>query len=342
MSIDPYERVTLGRTAVAVTRLGFGAAAIGGLYRAVVEADGVATVQRAWDMGIRYLDVAPLYGYGNSERRLGLGLAGKPRDAFTVSTKVGRLLVPVDALTPAMDRDHQAFNGRDDAYYQGVPPVRPVFDYSGDAIRRSVESSLERTGLGRVDILYIHDPDDHLDAALRGAWPALERLRSEGTVGAIGLGMNTADALTWFCRRADPDVLLVAGRYTILDQTALVELLPLCVEKTISVVIGGVMNSGLLADPRPGATFDYAPADAAIVARAQQLRDVCARHGVSLRAAAVQFVFAHPTVASVVAGVRSIAHLDEYPELMTAPIPAALWSELRTEGLLDPAAPVPA
>jgi len=342
MSIDPNERVTLGRTTVPVTRLGFGAAPIGGLYRPVEDADAVVTVERAWDLGIRYYDVAPLYGYGNAERRLGMALAGKPRDAFTVSTKVGRLLVPVDAITPAMDRDRQAFNGQDDAFYQGVPPVRPVFDYSGDAIRRSVEDSLERTGLGRLDILYIHDPDSHMEAALRETWPALERLRSEGTVGAIGLGMNSADALTWFCRRTDPDALLVAGRYTILDQSALAELLPLCLEKTISVVIGGVMNSGLLVDPKPGATFDYAPADAAILARAEHLRDVCARHGVSLRAAAVQFVFAHPTVASVVAGVRSVAHLDEYPELMAAPIPAALWADLRAEGLIDPAAPVPA
>ena len=217
-----------------------------------------------------------------------------------------------------------------------------MFDYSGDGIRRSVEDSLERTGLGRIDILYIHDPDSHMEAALRDAWPALERLRAEGTVGAIGLGMNTAEALAWFCARATPDVLLVAGRYTILDQSALTELLPRCEADRIAVVIGGVMNSGLLVDSKPGATFDYAPADAVRVARAQRLREVCATHDVSLRAAAVQFAFAHPTVACVVAGVRRIAHLEEYPELMSAPIPAALWADLRAEGLIDAAAPVPA
>ena len=231
---------------------------------------------------------------------------------------MGRLLVPTGSLTPDMDRDWQRFGDQLDAYYHGTPDVRPVFDYSGDGIRRSVEDSLERTGLGRIDILYIHDPDTHMEAALRDAWPAMERLRAEGTVGAIGLGMNTAEALAWFCARATPDVLLVAGRYTILDQSALVELLPRCEADGIAVVIGGVMNSGLLVDPKPGATFDYAPADAVWVARAQRLREVCAGHGVSLRAAAVQFAFAHPTVVCVVAGVRRIAHLDEYPELMAA------------------------
>jgi D-threo-aldose 1-dehydrogenase len=341
MAIDPYERVRLGRTSVVVTRLGFGAAPAAGLYRAVSEADGVAAIRHAWDMGIRYFDMAPLYGYGDAETRCGIALRDEPREDLTISTKVGRLLIPTDQLTPQMDRDWQRFGDQTDAYYQGTPDVRPVFDYSGDGIRRSVEDSLERTGLGHLDILYIHDPDDHLETALREAWPALERLRAEGTVGAIGLGMNSADHLAWFCARATPDVLLVAGRYTILDQSAMSELMPRCEADGIAVVIGGVMNSGLLVDPKPGATFDYAPADQAWVEKAQRLRDVCRAHEVNLRAAAVQFVFAHPAVASVVAGVRSIAHLDEYPELMRAPIPAALWSDLRAEGLLDPTAPVP-
>lgn len=342
MGIDPYARVRLGRTDVEVTRLGFGAAPAAGLYRPVAEPDGVATIRHAWEMGIRTFDMAPLYGYGNAERRCGLALQGEPRDTFTISTKVGRLLIPTDQLTPDMDRDWQRFGDQPDAYYHGTPDVRPVFDYSGDGIRRSVEDSLERTGLGRIDILYIHDPDGHMETALHEAWPAMERLRAEGTVGAIGLGMNSADHLAWFCARATPDVLMVAGRYTILDQAALAELLPRCVADGIAVVIAGVMNSGLLADPRPGATFDYAPADQSWVDKAQRLREVCAAHGVSLRAAAVQFAMAHPAVVSLMAGVRSIAHLDEYPELMTVPIPASLWSDLRAQGLLDPSAPVPA
>jgi D-threo-aldose 1-dehydrogenase len=342
MTIDPHARVRLGRTGVEVTRLGFGAAAAGGLYRAVAEADGVATIRHAWEMGIRYFDMAPLYGYGNAERRCGIALRDEPRDSFTISTKVGRLLIPTAELTPDMDRDWQRFGDQADAYYQGTPDVRPVFDYSGDGIRRSVEDSLERTGLGRIDILFIHDPDSHMEAALREAWPAMERLRAEGTIGAIGLGMNSADHLAWFCRHATPDVLLVAGRYTILDQSAMSELMPRCVADGIAVVIGGVMNSGLLVDPKPGATFDYAPAQQAWVDKAQRLREVCRAHGVNLRAAAVQFVLAHPAVVSVVAGVRSVAHLDEYPELMAQPIPAALWSDLRSEDLLDPSAPIPA
>ena len=176
---------------------------------------------------------------------------------------------------------------------------------------------------------------------MRGAYPALERLRSEGSVGAIGLGMNSAEHLAWFARQGDFDVFMVAGRYTLLDQAALPELLPLCLEKGIAVVIAGVMNSGILADPRPGSPFNYAPADAVWVERAQRLRDVCERHGVPLKAAAVQFVFAHPAVVSLAAGVRRIAHLEEYPTLLRTPIPAALWDELRASGLLPADAPTP-
>jgi D-threo-aldose 1-dehydrogenase len=216
-----------------------------------------------------------------------------------------------------------------------------VFDYSRDGVRRSLEGSLERLGIERIDIAFIHDPDDHWEAAIGEAYPELARLREEGTIGAIGAGMNQAGMLARFAREGDFDAFLVAGRYTLLDQAALPELLPLCVEKRIAVVIGGVMNSGLLADPRPGATFNYVPADAGRVARAERVRSVCERHGVPLKAAAVQFPFAHPAVASLVAGVRSIDHLDEYPELMRRSIPAELWSELKSEGLLAAGAPTP-
>lgn len=342
MSIDPVERVPLGRTNVKVTRLGFGSAPIAGLYTPVTDDDGAAVVRHAWDLGIRYFDTAPLYGYGNGERRTGLGLAGKPRDAFVVSTKVGRLLVPQERITPDMERDWQRYGDEIDWYHKGVDETRPVFDYSGDAVRRSVEQSLERLKLDRIDILYVHDPDDHMEQAADETFPALARLRAEGTVGAIGFGMNVAEKLAWFTERLDPDVLMVAGRYTLLDQAAIGELLPLCERKGVSIVIAGVMNSGMMADPKPGATFNYSPAEESWVRKAQAIRDVCVRHGVNQRAAAMQFPFAHPTVASVVAGVRTFPHLDEYPELMQVPIPAALWQELRAEGLIDPAAPVPA
>ncbi len=196
--------------------------------------------------------------------------------------------------------------------------------------------------MDRIDIALIHDPDDHWEAAIGEAWPALARLREQGVIRAVGAGMNQSAMLARFAREGDFDVFLLAGRYTLLDHEALGELLPLCVEKGIGVMIGGVMNSGILADPRPGGRFNYGIAPAAVVERAQRLAAVCARHGVSLKAAAVQFPLAHPAVAAVVAGVRSVDHLDEYPRLLAEPIPADLWAELRQDGLIPAAAPTPA
>lgn len=341
MTYDPFGPVALGRTALRVTRLGFGTAPIGGLYRKVEEDDALATVRRAWEIGIRYFDVAPLYGYGNAERRLGRVLRNLPRGAFVLSTKVGRLLYPRNEIPPGAEIDRQASGGREDAYYLGTPPVRPVFDYSYDGVMRSVEQSLDRLGLDRIDILFIHDPDDHWEAAIDGAYPALHRLREEGVVGAIGAGMNQAAMLARFAREGDFDVFLLAGRYTLLDQSALPELLPLCAEKRIAIVVGGVMNSGILADPRPGSRYDYLPAEPTLVERAVRLRSVCERYGVPLKAAAVQFPLAHPAVACVVAGVGRRDHLDGYPALMRHPIPADLWAELKSTGLLPADAPLP-
>jgi D-threo-aldose 1-dehydrogenase len=341
MPFDARERVDLGRSGLRVTRLGFGAAPIGGLYTAVDDADARATVDRAWELGIRTFDVAPLYGYGAAERRLGSALAGRPRDEFVLSTKVGRLVRQSDAITPTDDVDPQAMDGRQDAFYVRSEPVRMVFDFSADGVRRSIEESLARLGLDRIDIALIHDPDTHWAAAIDDAFPALARLRGDGVVRAIGVGMNQSAMLARFAREGDFDVFLLAGRYTLLDQDALGELLPLCVERDIAVLAGGAMNSGILADPTPGGRFDYQPAPPAIVERARRLAAICARHGVPLRAAAVQFPLAHPAIRSLIAGVRRIDHLDEYPELMAHPIPADLWSELRAEGLIDPVAPVP-
>lgn len=342
MAFDPSERVAVGSTPLRPTRLGFGTAEIGGLYRAVADEVAVALVRRAWDAGVRYFDTAPLYGYGNAERRLGLALRDRPRDDFVLSSKVGRLLVPIGELPPDADIDPQRMNGVDDASYAGTPPVRVVFDYSRDGVLRSVEASLTRLGLDRIDILYIHDPDDHWQAAIDGAYPALHSLREQGVVGAIGAGMNQAEMLARFAREGDFDVFLVAGRYTLLDQAALPELLPLCVEKGISVVAGGAMNSGLLADPKPGARFNYAPAPPDLVARAQRIRAVCERHDVPIKAAAIQFALAHPAVVSLVAGVRTVEHFDDYPHYLATSIPDDLWGELQTEGLIHPDAPVPA
>lgn len=341
MPFEPNDRRTISRTGLSVTRLGFGAASIGGLFEAVSDEDAVATVSRAWDLGIRMFDVAPLYGYGAAERRLGAALSGRPRDGYVLSTKVGRLVRPADGIPPDADVDHQALAGREDAYYVRTEPVRLVFDYSADGVRRSIEESLERLRLDRIDIALIHDPDDHWQQAIDGAWPALARMREEGTIRAVGVGMNQSAMLARFAREGEFDVFLVAGRYTLLDQDALTELLPRCVERGIAVLVGGVMNSGVLADPRPGSHFDYKPAPRAVVERARRISDVCDRHGVPLRAAAIQFPLAHPAVVSLIAGVRRIGHLEEYPELMRRPIPAALWDDLRSEGLIGAEAPVP-
>jgi len=301
----------------------------------VSDEDAIATVEHAWNLGIRTFDVAPLYGFGAAERRVGRALQGRPRDEFVLETKVGRLVLPLDAIPAGADIDPQ------DANYPQDEPVGIVFDYTADGIRRSIEASLERLELERIDIALIHDPDDHWPEAIEGAYPALARMRDEGLIRAIGAGMNQAAMLTRFAREGDFDVFLLAGRYTLLDQEALAELLPLCLERDIAILIGGAMNSGILADPRPGSRFNYRPASTAVVDRARRLAVVCDRHAVPLRAAAIQFPLAHPAVRSLIAGVRRIDHLDEHPELMRLPIPADLWTDLRAEGLIPAEAPVP-
>jgi D-threo-aldose 1-dehydrogenase len=321
--------------------LGLGAASIGGLYQSVSDAAAATLVDHAWKVGIRYFDAAPLYGYGNGERRMGLGLAGKPRDSFAFSTKIGRLLIPRGEVPPDADVDRQSLGVDEDAYYVDTPPVRVVFDYSYGGVMRSLDSSLERLGMDHIDIAYIHDPDDHWEQALSGAWPALRRLRDEGVVKAIGVGIKQVPMLIRFAQETDMDVFMVAGRYTLLDPSAIHELLPLCEERGIAVVIAGVMNSGILADPLPGARFDYAPADPEWLNRAAELRAVCQEHDVPLKAAAVQFALAHPQVVSLVAGVRTREHLEEYPQLMQVPIPDELWEEFRRRRLIPEQSPVP-
>jgi D-threo-aldose 1-dehydrogenase len=282
--------------------LGLGTAPLAGLYEPVDDETAQGVVERAWELGLRYFDTAPYYGSGLAERRLGAVLARKPRDAFAVSTKVGRLL-------------HADASGWQGAY----------FDFSHDAALRSLEQSLERLGLDRIDVALVHDPDDHYDEALAGAFRALERLRDEGVVHAIGVGMNQVELLCRFAREADPDCFLVAGRYTVLDRTAADELLPLCTEQGIAVIAGGVFNSGILAG---GDTFDYQAADREVVARVERLRDVCSRWDVPLAAAAVQFPRHHPVVASVLVGCRSPQELEEDVRLSELELPPRLWQEL--------------
>lgn len=318
-------RTTLGRGTVPVTGLSFGAAGIGNLYTAVAPGDAAAAVDAAWEAGIRYFDTAPHYGLGLSERRLGEALRARDRAAYAVSTKVGRLLEPVAGRPYGDDLGHGF----------AVPAThRRVWDFSADGVLRSVEQSLVRLGLDRIDIVYLHDPDDHAEQALREAYPALERLRAEGVVGAVGAGMNRPEPLTRILRETDADVVLCAGRFTLLDRSALTELLPVAAARGRSVVVGGVFNSGLLADPRPGARYDYAAAPPELLDRARRMDAVSRRYGVPLRAAALHYPLRHPAVASVLVGARSAAEVRDAARLAAGTVPDDLWAELRAEGLL--------
>ncbi|MFB7613604.1 aldo/keto reductase [Kitasatospora sp. NPDC056181] len=323
-------RNRLGRSPVRVSELAFGAAGIGNLFTAVSDEQAEQAVHAAWEAGVRYFDTAPHYGLGLSERRLGDALSAMPRSEYVLSTKVGRLLEPADP------------GGDDLANGFAVPAThRRRWDFTAEGVRQSIEESLNRLDTDRIDIAYLHDPDDHADQALAEAYPELERLRAEGVLGAIGVGMNQADLLARFVRETDIDAVLLAGRYSLLDQRGLTELLPLAQQRGVGVVIGGVFNSGLLADPRPGATFDYTAAPADLVSRALDLKAVCARYGVPLRAAALRFPFGHPAVASVLVGTRSAAEVLDASAMLHEGVPDALWAELKERGLLPADVPTP-
>ncbi|MEY9862251.1 D-threo-aldose 1-dehydrogenase [Catenulispora sp. GAS73] len=305
---------TIGR-GVALTELSFGAAALGNLFTAVTDDEARAAVDAAWDAGIRAFDTAPHYGLGLSERRLGAALRERPRGEFAVSTKVGRILEPV--ADPV---------GLDDEGFAVPAAFRRVWDFSGDGVRRSIEASLERLGLDRVDTVLIHDPDRHEDQAIGEAFPALAKLRDEGVIGAVGVGMNQVRVPLRFVLETDIDVVLLAGRYTLLDRSG-TELLDRAAAHGVDIVIGGVFNSGLLVDPKPSSTYDYAAVPPEILAEALRLKDICERHGVPLRAAALQFPLRHPAVRSVLIGARSPQEVRDCVEMARVPIPDALWAE---------------
>jgi D-threo-aldose 1-dehydrogenase len=323
------KKVRLGRSTLEVTRLGLGTAPLGGLFAPVSDADAEATIAQAWSLGVRLFDAAPLYGFGLAEQRLGRFLRTQPRDSFVLSTKVGRLL-RADRPSPAED-DH----------YKGTSSARPHFDYSYDGVMRSVDESLTRLGLDRVDILLVHDPDDHYDDAVSGAFRALLRLRDDGTVKAIGAGMNQSEMPARFAEAVPVDCFLLAGRYTLLDQDALTTLFPVCLERNIGIILGGIYNSGILADPHGAAKFNYEDADPALVARARELDALCRRHGTELKAAAIQFAQAHPAVTVALQGARSAAEAADNVAMANAPVPPSLWRELRARNLVHPHAPVP-
>lgn len=317
------------RTGLPLTELGLGCAQFGNLYREMPDATVDEIVDTAWAAGIRLFDTAPHYGLGLSERRLGAALRRYPRDEYVLSTKVGRLLRPNPEPT---GQDREGFV---------VPDTETrVWDFSERGVTTSIEESLERLGLDRIDIAYIHDPDNHWDEALTGAVPALQRLRAEGVIGGFGAGMNQAAMLTRFVLEADADVVMLAGRYTLLEQGALHDLFPAANQTGAAVVIAGVYNSGLLAKPRPaaGAQYDYGDAPAELIARANALADICERHGVTLPDAAIRFPLLQQSVASVVVGASRPGHVPDAVARYSAEIPDTLWGDLVSAGLVSPAA----
>ncbi len=322
-----------GRGGLTITELSFGAAQIGNLFTAMTDEHAIGAVDAAWSAGVRYFDTAPHYGVGLSERRLGAALARRPRDEFVVSTKVGRLLVP----------DPEGASRRDTDGFDVPGAWRRVRDYSRDGVLRSLRESQDRLGLRRIDIALVHDPDDHYRAALEGSFPALEQLRQEGVITSYGAGMNQSAMLAEFVRHTDLDIVMLAGRYTLLEQGALDDLLPLCLEHHVSVIAAGVFNSGLLASdrPAPGARYNYTTAPASLLGRASQIARICEQFGTTLPAAAAQFPLAHPAVASVCLGMRSPEHVRRNAALFGTPVPAGLWPALKSRGLLREDAPVP-
>ena len=326
--VNPLATTEIGTTGLRITRLGIGGAPIGSLFRTVSDDDAVATVRRGLELGLNYIDTAPLYGHGISEMRLGHALQDIPRDSLVLSTKVGRVLNPVEVAPSS-------------PHFQSLPKMEPVFDYSRDGILRSLEESLKRLNLDRVDIAYIHDADDHWEQAIGEAYPTLADLRSQGIVQAIGVGMNQWEMEARFAREGDFDCFLLAGRYTLLDQSSLAELMPVCREKNVSLVLGGPYNSGILAsDLGSRATYDYETAPREIIEKARRIKAVCDRHAVPLKAAALQFGLLHPVVAATIPGSRSAAEIEENFRMASHPIPGDLWAELKHEELIDPLAPV--
>lgn len=323
-------RNRLGKTDVHVTELGFGGGPLGGLFAPLDDETAAGALQAAWAAGIRYFDTSPHYGIGHSERRVGALLRDRPRDEFTLSTKVGRLLVPQD---PA---------GRTDESFAVPATHRRVWDFTRDGVLRSVEDSLERMGVDRVDTLFLHDAEEHFEDALRDGYPALAELRAQGVVGAIGAGMYHPGKLTRLVEETDVDVVMLSGRYTLLDHSALDGLLPACTDRKVSVIAASVFNSGLLATARPadGATFDYVPAAQDLVARAHRIADVCEAHGVTLPQVAMAFPLRHPAVAGIVVGMRTADEVHGNVASFGARIPSQVWDDLRGEGLLDERAPV--
>lgn len=342
MALNTRHWDRIGNGGLTFTELGFGTAPVGNLYRAIDEDAAQAILSAAWDAGARYFDTAPLYGLGLSETRLNQFLRGRPRDEYVVSTKVGRLLRP---CRPGETRDTIG-------KFFDVPARKEVFDYGYDGVMRSFEASLERLGLDRVDILYAHDLDifthkgadamrARIDEFMAGGYKALLRLRDEGVIRAFGAGVNEWEPCQILAERGDFDLFLLAGPYTLLDQSSLDSFLPLTTARGIGVVIGAPYNSGVLATgARPGAWYKYEPAPDWVLERVAKMQAVCHSHGVRLVDAAFQFPLRHPAIVSVIPGGQAIAEVHSNARAAQAEVPAALWADLKAEGLLRADAPV--
>lgn len=326
--MDPTATRQLGTSGVQVTRLGLGLAPIAGLYTPVSQAQATATIDRAWEHGLRLFDTAPLYGLGRSEERAGAALVVRPRDEYVLCTKVGRVLVPGAHVD-------------DDMWADPPAGVAAEWDFSYDGVLRSVVDSKRRLGLDRVDVLHLHDPEEHYATAVEGGLRALHDLRDAGEIRAVSVGTTRVDRLTDYARDGDLDCLMVAGRYTLLDQSALATALPMCAAQGVAVLAAGVYNSGLLADTKDARWFNYREAAGPLVDQALAAQEICSRHGVPLRAAAIQFPTGHPAVTSVVVGARSPAEVDDAVAAFRHEIPPVLWVDLKSAGLLPEAAPCP-
>lgn len=327
------DSVAVGDHGLTLPRVGLGTASLGNFLGAISEQQATDTVGEAYRAGVRYFDTAPLYGHGLAERRLAEGL-GDHRSDVVISTKVGRLL-----RADAPRDESQYIDG--EPFYTDVPETGPVWDFSYQGVRTSVEESLERLRVSHVDILNLHDPDAHYDVASTTAYQALSDLRSEGAVKGIGAGMNQTPVLTRLVETCDLDVVLLAGRYTLLDQSSMEDLLPACHRRGTSVIAGGVFNSGILLDPSEGARFDYVTAGSDVLTKARAIREVCDRYDVPLAAAAIQFPLAHPQVGSLLIGARSPEEFQMDLDLLAVPIPGGLWNDLRAAGLLPEGVPTP-
>lgn len=325
--MNPLELRRIGTTDIEVTALGMGSAPMGSFSGPDGAANAVATTRRGYDLGIRLFDTAPMYGQGRSERFYGSALDAYGRGSYTLSSKVGRVLNP---------------NGSGADVLSDAPPFDVVFDFSRDGVLRSIEESLQRLGLDRLDVVLIHDPDDHWEQAIGEAYPTLAELRSQGVIGAIGAGMNQWEMPARFAREGDFDCFLLAGRYTLLDHSGLDEFLPLCESKSISVILGGPYNSGVLAsDLGPGTTYFYQQTPPEVLETAKRIKAVCDRYDVPLKAAALQFGLAHPAVAATIPGPRSPEEVEENAAMVAFETPADLWAELKAEGLIPAGAPTP-